>query len=259
MTTASKLAKEMGGRRVLPIPVSGAFHTPLMGAARPALRKALDDARFSAPEVAVVANVNARVHDDPAQWPNLLSAQLCSPVRWRQSVEALSGLGITTLVELGPGGVLSGLARRIVPETRAHSVSAPTDLDALMDTLTASETRSTPDHHRDGEHLYMTERVVVSPCAGIFRPEEAIAAPGMGLLRGTTGRSSDLGDGAGGTSPQGDGSTPVLKVGQLVGRVGVTDVRTPFAGAVVNWLADAGDRVHPGQPLLWITGSEGPE
>ncbi len=246
VSTASKHAKEMGGRRVMPLPVSGAFHTPLMGAARPALRKALDDARFSAPEVAVVANVDARVHDDPVQWPNLLSAQLCSPVRWRQSVEALSGLGITTLVELGPGGVLSGLARRIVPEARALSVSAPSDLDALMDALTASETRSGPDHHhRDGEHLYMTERVVVSPCAGIFRPEEAIAAPGMGLLKGTT--------------PSDDGEAPVLEVGQLVGRVGVTDVRTPFAGAVVNWLADAGDRVHPGQPLLWITDGEAPE
>ena len=63
----------------------------------------------------------------------------------------------------------------------------------------------------------MTERVVVSPCAGIFRPEEAIAAPGMGLLKGTT--------------PSDDGEAPVLEVGQLVGRVGVTDVRTPFAGS----------------------------
>ena len=114
-----------------------------------------------------------------------------------------------------------------------------------MDVAHGPETRSAPDHHRDGEHLYMTERVVVSPCAGIFRPEEAIAAPGMGLLTGTT--------------PSDDGDSPVLEVGELVGRVGVTEVRTPFAGAVVNWLADAGDRVQPGQPLLWITGSEEPE
>ncbi len=253
VTTASKLAKEMGGRRVLPIPVSGAFHTPLMGAARPALRKALDDARFSAPEVAVVANVDARVHDDPAQWPNLLSAQLCSPVRWRQSVEALSGLGITTLVELGPGGVLSGLARRIVPETRAHSVSAPTDLDALMDAAhglgDALDSRSPPRwraplHDREGRRQPVRRHL---PARGGHRRS------GHGSSQGHDGPLLRLGRRRGRHFAQGDGSTPVLKVGQLVGRVGVTDVRTPFAGAVVNWLADAGDRVHPGQPLLWIT------
>ena len=71
----------------------------------------------------MVANVDARVHGDPAEWPGLLSAQLCSPVRWRQTLETLAGLGATTLVELGPGGVLSGLARRAVPELQALSVA----------------------------------------------------------------------------------------------------------------------------------------
>lgn len=237
---ASRLAKELGGRRILPIPVSGAFHTPLMAAARPRLRKALDDAQFQSPEVPVVANVDARVHDEAIQWPRLLSAQLCSPVRWRQTIEALSGLGVNQLVELGPGGVLSGLARRIVPEARALSVSTPDDLDTLMDSLATPEIRHL--EHRDGEHLYVTERLVVSPCAGIFTPERTISAPGMGLLRGTTEQSSgEISDG------------PIVEVGQLVGRVGVTDIRTPFQGAVINWLADAGDRVHPGQPLVWLT------
>ena len=58
-----------------------------------------------------MANVDARVHTDPAEWPGLLSAQLCSPVRWRQSLETLSGRGATVLVELGPGGVLTGMVR----------------------------------------------------------------------------------------------------------------------------------------------------
>ena len=116
--------RSSGARKVLPIPVSGAFHTRSWPAARPALRKALDDVAFHAPEVPVVANVDARVHTDPDEWPGLLSAQLCSPVRWRQTLETLAGLGATSLVELGPGGVLTGLARRAVPEVRALAVVA---------------------------------------------------------------------------------------------------------------------------------------
>ena len=87
----------------MPIQVSGAFHTPLMQGARADLRKALAEVTFLTPEVRVVANVDAHVHDDPAEWPGLLSAQLCSPVRWRQTLETFAGLGLTSLVELGPG------------------------------------------------------------------------------------------------------------------------------------------------------------
>ena len=220
------------------IPVSGAFHTPLMAAARSALRKALGDAVFLAPEVPVVANVDARVHNDPTEWPGLLSAQLCSPVRWRQTLETLNGLGATTLVELGPGGVLSGLARRVVPELTALSVSKPDDLDTLMDAVASAGPdawRAEPHAHQ-GEHLYMSERVVVSPASGIFAPEASLTAPGTGLLPGT-----------------GDGDAlSAVGVGDLVGRVGVAEVRTPFAGQVVRWLSVAGERVQEGQPLLWL-------
>ena len=106
VTIAGELAKGLGAKRVMPIQVSGAFHTPLMQGARADLRKALAGVTFLTPEVRVVANVDAHVHDDPADWPGLLSAQLCSPVRWRQTLETFAGLGLTSLVELGPGGVL---------------------------------------------------------------------------------------------------------------------------------------------------------
>jgi [acyl-carrier-protein] S-malonyltransferase len=234
VATAGEIARGLGARKVMPIPVSGAFHTPLMAAARSALRKALGDAVFRAPEVPVVANVDARVHAEPDDWSGLLSAQLCSPVRWRQTVETLTGLGATTLVELGPGGVLSGLARRIAPELTALSVAKPDDLDALVDTVTAA---ARVDHAHQGEHLYMSERVVVSPSGGIFSPEGSLAAPGTGLLPGTA---------------AGAGTANRVAVGDLVGRVGVTEVRTPFAGEVVRWLAAAGERVQPGQPLVWL-------
>jgi [acyl-carrier-protein] S-malonyltransferase len=239
IATLTPIAKELGARKVLPIPVSGAFHTPLMAGARPALRKALGDASFGAPEVPVVANVDARVHNDPGEWPGLLSAQLCSPVRWRQTLETLDGLGATVLVEVGPGGVLSGLARRAAPDLQALSVAAPGDLDALMDAVATPESwRSEPTVHH-GEHLYMSERVVVSPAGGIFAPEESLAAPGTGLLPGTP-------------QPDGEAAHSTVGVGDLVGRVGVVEVRTPFAGQAVRWLATGGERVQEGQPLVWL-------
>jgi [acyl-carrier-protein] S-malonyltransferase len=236
---ASALAKELGARKVMPIAVSGAFHTPLMQAARAPLREALTKVTFLTPEVRVVANVDARVHDDPADWPGLLSAQLCSPVRWRQTLETFAGLGLTSLVELGPGAVLSGLAKRSLPEIQSLSVTKPADLDTLMDTIgTAGTWRAEPALHQ-GEHLYMSERVVVSPGSGIFAPEVSLSAPGTGLLPGTE-------------SGPADGPLSEVEVGDLVGRVGITEVRTPFAGQVIRWLAVAGERVQDGQPLVWL-------
>ena len=260
VAAVTSVARELGARKVLPVPVSGAFHTPLMTGARDALRKALGDSTFRAPEVPVVANVDARVHDDPAEWPGLLSAQLCAPVRWRQTLETLVGLGATTLVEIGPGGVLSGLARRTVAEAQALSVAKPDDLDALLDAV-AGRSGSVWDepHAVQGEHLYMSERVVVSPCSGIFLPEDSLAAPGTGLLPGTGGAGAA--SRVRGTSRPGDRGGPpagppmaptTVGVGDLIGRVGVSEVRTPFAGQVVRWLSVAGERVQEGQPLAWL-------
>jgi [acyl-carrier-protein] S-malonyltransferase len=240
----SELARGMGARRVMAIPVGGAFHTPLMGGARPALRKALGSATFVRPEVPVVANVDARAHEDPSDWPALLSAQLCAPVRWRQTIETLAGLGATTFVELGPGGVLTGLAKRVAPDVRALSVATPDDLDALMDAVAAPAVTEADKHpQHEGEHLYMSERVVVSPAGGVFTPEATLAAPGTGLLPGTAGAAGSEPGPAGGHQ---------IAVGDLVGTVGDTEVRTPFSGHVVRWLAAAGERVQPGQPVLWL-------
>jgi [acyl-carrier-protein] S-malonyltransferase len=239
---AGELAKDLGARRVMPIPVSGAFHTPLMAGARSELRKALGDAVFLTPEIPVVANVDARIHIDPAEWPGLLSAQLCSPVRWRQSLETLAGLGGTIFVELGPGGVLSGLARRSVSDVATVAVAEPDDLDTLMDLVAKPDTHGADAHHHVGEHLYMSERIVVSPAGGIFFPEQTLSAPGAGLLPGTS-----------------SGGSSTIAVGDLIGRVGAVEVHTPFAGEVIRWQATAGERVQEGQALLWlrVSGQDG--
>ena len=243
VAAATERAKELGARKVLPIPVSGAFHTQLMLPARARLRRTLDSVTFHSPEVPVVANVDARVHTDPADWPGLLSAQLCSPVRWRQSLEALSGRGATVLAELGPGGVLTGMVRRTIPDVRGVAVSVPADLDKLMDTVAGTDewTASSPSHQ--GEHLYTSERVIVSPAPGVFEPDVRLAALESTALAEATA-----------VPGSGDGIEPgsVLAVGDRVGTVGLTDVRTPFDGILVRWLAVRGERVVEGQPVAWI-------
>jgi [acyl-carrier-protein] S-malonyltransferase len=238
VASAGAIAKELGARRILPFPVAGAFHTALMAPARGRLRKALADAPFAAPEIPVVANVDARVHPGRDEWPALLSAQLCSPVRWRQSLEALAQMGATQLVEVGPGGVLTGLTRRTLPEAQALAVASPDDLGVLVDTLSGSETWHAYAAAHQGEHLYASERVVVSPAAGVFTPDPGLAAPAPG------GHAS---------APVGpDAPSSDVGVGSLLGHVGDSEVRTPFAGSVVGFLAHAGERVIAGQPLAWL-------
>jgi [acyl-carrier-protein] S-malonyltransferase len=239
VAVAGTIAKELGARKVMPFPVAGAFHTALMAPARAWLRKALSDTQFSAPEIPVVANVDARAHRRAEDWPGLLSAQLCSPVRWRQSLETLAGLGATRLVEVGPGGVLTGLARRTLPDAAANAVASPDDLDRLVDAVAGSETWHAYAAAHQGENLYTSERVVISPAAGVFEPVAGLAAPGPGGLA------------AAATAGPGHESATVA-VGDLLGTVGSAEVRTPFAGVVVGFLAHPGERVSSGEPIAWL-------
>ena len=244
VAAASKRARELGARKILPIPVSGAFHTALMLPARSRLRKALGNVEFHSPEVPVVANVDARVHTDPAEWPGLLSAQLCSPVRWRQTLETLAGRGASAVIELGPGGVLTGLIRRTVPDLRAVTITVPEDLDKLMDAVAGHEVWNARSPAHQGEHLYTSERVIVSPAAGVFEPDAALAALETTALAAATAAPGS-----------GEGAEPgsLLAVGDRVGTVaGTTEVRTPFEGILVRWLAVRGERVVEGQPVVWI-------
>ncbi|MEZ5343418.1 MAG: ACP S-malonyltransferase [Acidimicrobiales bacterium] len=132
---AASHAKELGAKRVMPIKVGGAFHTPFMSPARDRLRKAIDETEIRQPNRPVFANVDALPHDDADVWANLLAAQLTSPVRWRHTLEALDAAGVTTLVELGPGSALTGMAKRTLPHATKVSISSPDDIDALLESL----------------------------------------------------------------------------------------------------------------------------
>jgi [acyl-carrier-protein] S-malonyltransferase len=213
-------AKELGAKKIMPLQVSGAFHTPFMTAARERLRSAIALASPRDIEVPVVSNVDALAHANGEEWSSLLSAQLSSPVRWKHCLLTLAEAGVTGFVELGPGGVLTGMAKRTVDNARTISVATPEELDKLIEWVDASSPVATAQV--EGEHLFAVERLVVSPSAGVFTP-----APNIGV--GTT-----------------------INVGLVIGHVGETEVRTPFAGILQNYIAVEGERVTTHQPIAWL-------
>ncbi len=221
---ATAQAKTLGAKRVMSLPVSGAFHTPYMASARDRLRDAIALAKPRDTEVPVVSNVDALAHDQGLDWTSLLSAQLSSPVRWKHCLLALSEIGVRGFIELGPGGVLTGMAKRTLEDARTISVATPDDLDALiewMDVFSATSSALTKPIHQ-GEHLFAIERLVVSPAAGVFSPVSSIA------------------------------NNTSIEVGLVIGHVGDVEVRSPFAGMLQNFIAVDGERVTAHQPIAWL-------
>jgi [acyl-carrier-protein] S-malonyltransferase len=136
---AGERAKELGAKRVMALPVGGAFHSPLMASAQERLDKALRTATFRTAATPVVTNTDAAAHTDG--FADLLSAQLVAPVRWRQSLGTMASMGATTFVELGPGVELSGMVKRTVPGAARTNVAKPEDLEQLAGVLAGYQTR----------------------------------------------------------------------------------------------------------------------
>lgn len=217
---ASEHAKELGAKRIMALPVSGAFHTPLMASARDRLREAIAAAKPRDSDVPIVSNVDAKAHSHGNEWTTLLSAQLSSPVRWKQCLETMFESGIKDFVELGPGGVLTGMAKRTIESARTLSISTPEELDKLIEWIGASSLPTQELH--EGEHLFAVERLVVSPGAGVFVPNAKIA-------NGTR-----------------------ISVGDVIGMVGDQEVRSLFDGILQNYISVDGERLTPHQPVAWL-------
>jgi [acyl-carrier-protein] S-malonyltransferase len=220
VAAAGEHAKSLGAKKIMPLQVSGAFHTPFMTAARDRLRTAITLASPRDTEVPVISNVDALAHATGDEWSSLLSAQLSSPVRWKHCLLTLAEHGVTGFVELGPGGVLTGMAKRTVDNARTISVSTPDELDKLIEWV--NSTSPTAVAQIEGEHLFAVERLVVSPAAGVF-------TPAVDVQLGTH-----------------------IQVGQVIGAVGDIEVRSPFAGIVQNFIAVQGERVTTHQPIAWL-------
>jgi [acyl-carrier-protein] S-malonyltransferase len=113
---ACELLKAAGAKRALPLPVGGAFHSPLMEPAREKLQKAIEETQFHSPICPIYQNVSTTAVSDVASIKANLIAQLTAPVKWTQSVQQMVADGATEFVECGPGKVLQGLVKKIHPE-----------------------------------------------------------------------------------------------------------------------------------------------
>ena len=191
-----------------------------MEPARDRLREAIESVEFRAPDHPVYANVDAIGHEESSDWPALLSSQLTSPVRWRQTLHQLDSAGFTTFVEVGPGADLTGMAKRTLKDSERISISSPDDIDMLLEMISGKQPSS--GESLEGEHLFATERLVVSPCAGIFVPT-----------------GEDL-------------TGQFIHAGFLLGHVSETEVRSAFAGEIQGFLAVDGERVTSSQPIAWL-------
>jgi [acyl-carrier-protein] S-malonyltransferase len=220
---ASDLAKKIGAKKVAQLSVSGAFHTPLMNAARVELSEAIENTDIRPPSGIVVANVDGVAHENPETWRALLSAQLCSPVRWTQSLTTLLTMNFSTFIEIGPGKVLTGLTKRANSDTKRLNINKPSDLDQLLDLIApTSPTSDKSGIGHEGEHLFSTDRLVVSPSAGIFKPVSNL----------------EIGK--------------KLSNGQLLGHVGNAEIHSPFSGELMGWIALPDERLTASQPIAWL-------
>lgn len=130
---AGVACKAAGAKRALPLPVSVPSHCALMKPAADKLAVALQNITFNAPQVPVVNNVDVRTENDPEAIRSALVRQLCSPVRWTESVEFIAAQGVTSLLEVGPGKVLTGLTKRIVDTLTAAAVNDTASLSAALE------------------------------------------------------------------------------------------------------------------------------
>ena len=133
---AGARAKELGARRVVPLPVSAPFHCALMKPAEERLAPEMRALRVHNPRVPVVANVDASPKGDGAAAIDALIRQISSAVRWEESVRRLASEGVTAYVDVGPGTVLSGLIRKIHKEAHVAAVAEPGDIGVARALLT---------------------------------------------------------------------------------------------------------------------------
>jgi [acyl-carrier-protein] S-malonyltransferase len=223
-------AKELGARRVVPLNVGGAFHSPLMAPAVEVFEPHLAAAPLRDPAIPVVANATAEPVSDADELRRLLARQLTGRVRWTESVRRMAALGVDTFIEVGPGTVLSGLMKRTVEGARVLAAGDAEGVAAVADALRTQSDGDAADPTKggdQGEVVVLPERFAVSPGHGRFYPV-------------TPSRFND--------------ERPYVEPGDLLGEIrngaASIPVRSPFRGWVMAHLAWEGELVTPGQILL---------
>ena len=132
---ACELTKAKGAKRALPLPVAGAYHSPLMASAQPKLGAELVKVNLVSPIVPVISNVTAQAHGTPAEISAKLVEQVCASVLWETSMRALLAQGFTRFIELGPGSALTGFMKRIDKTATMLNVADAASLEATVKSL----------------------------------------------------------------------------------------------------------------------------
>lgn len=135
---ACALAKERGAKRALPLAVSAPFHSSLLAPAAQALGEYLSKMKLNAPSCQVINNVDVAIETEPARICDALARQAMRPVRWVETVQHMQAMGIRTIVECGPGKVLTGLIKRIAPDINLHVVNDQASLDTALAAVSAA-------------------------------------------------------------------------------------------------------------------------
>jgi [acyl-carrier-protein] S-malonyltransferase len=203
------------GTRLRPLQVAGAFHTEHMAPAVSRLAALAAGVPAADPATRIIQDADGAVVQHGTDFVQRLVRQVSAPVRWDACMTTLRDLGVTAVIELPPAGTLVGLIKRTLPDVETLAVKTPDDLDAA---------RTLIDKHSHDIELTGTPswRLLVAPIAGIFEPGDA--RPGDALSAGTV-------------------------LGRVVTRRDAQDVVAAQGGRLVEWLAEAGDPISPGQPL----------
>lgn len=209
------------GARLRPLSVAGAFHTHHMAPAVAALAAEAAGLQAQDPVRPLLSNRDGAVVKSGPDWLDRIINQVSSPVRWDLCMQTMESLGVTALIELPPGGTLTGLAKRALRGIRLVALKTPDDLDAAR-ALVAEHADSHDDHHAP------EWRLLVAPAAGVFRAPDGhpqVAAAGTEVDQ-----ESDL--------------------GRVEVRGGDRPLAATFPALVIEWLVEDGDPVSAGQPLL---------
>jgi len=205
------------GTRVRSLSVAGAFHTPFMETARAGLADRASAAPYADPTRLVISNADGAVVNDGRELLRRLVAQVASPVRWDLCMQTMHDLGVTAVIELPPAGTLTGLIRRTMPSVETVAIKSPADLAAARALV--------EQHAEPANGIAPAWRLAVAPVAGTFRPSTIDL--GQTVAAGTT-------------------------VGAVVSQARESSVEAVHGGVLVEWLAEDGDPVAPGQPIALL-------
>jgi [acyl-carrier-protein] S-malonyltransferase len=222
-------ASPPAGARLRPLRVAGAFHTSHMAPAAEVLAQAAAGTVVKDPAITLLSNADGGVVTSGPSWVDRIVAQVATPVRWDLCMETMSDIGVIALIELPPGGTLTGMARRTLPGVELLALKTPDQLDPARALIAA---------HAASQNGYAAAPV------GTLAEWRIVVAPGGGTFRSADNQTAAAATSAGVAIPAG------AVLGYVVARGGERPVTAPHDAVLTEWLVEDGDPVSEGQPLV---------